>query len=99
MSKIDFNTLETSAISLIANGRYNDALKIYFFMADGDRSLDGGYLAKRIAQCYEALGDPHAAKYWYGRAIEENPIVNQDCTEARARLGNVSIDDLLISGG
>lgn len=94
MSKIDFNKLEMSAVRLIAHGRYNDALRIYFFMSDGDASLDGGYLAKRIAQCYEALGDKYAAKYWYGRAIQENPVVNADCIKARENLGT-SIDDLL----
>jgi hypothetical protein len=60
-----------------------DALRIYYFMSDGDPSLDGGYLGKRIAQCYEALGELDAAKYWYGRAIEENPVVNSDCADAR----------------
>jgi hypothetical protein len=64
-------------------------------MSDGDPSLDGGYLGKRIAQCYEALRDLPAAKYWYGRAIEENPVVRADCIEAQRNLGNVSIDDLL----
>jgi tetratricopeptide (TPR) repeat protein len=95
MSEIDFNLLEVSAERLIANKRYHDALNIYFFMSDGDRSLDGGYLAKRIAQCYEALGDRHAASYWYGRAIEENPIVNAECAVAKARLGDLSLDSLL----
>jgi len=42
-------------------------------MADGDRSLDGGYLAMRIGECHEAQGELHAARYWYGRAVEENP--------------------------
>jgi hypothetical protein len=65
-------------------------------MADGDPSLDGGYLGKRIAECHEALGDLHAAKYWYGRAIEENPIVRADCVKARANLGSLSIEGLLM---
>ncbi len=93
--KYDFNLLEMSALRLIADERYHDALNIYLFMADGDPSLDGGYLAKKIAQCYQSLNDPHAAKYWYGRAIEENPVVNADCIEARANLGDTSIDRLL----
>jgi|ERR1700735_3382690 tetratricopeptide (TPR) repeat protein len=93
--KYDFNRLERAALSLAKQKRFNDALKIYYFMADGDPSLDGGYLGKRIAECYEALGDLHAAKYWYGRAIEENPIVRADCVEARENLGVLSIDDLL----
>lgn len=94
--KYDFNVLEMAAIRLIEGGRYRDALNIYLYMADGDPSLDAGYLAKRIAQCYKDLGDLHAAKYWYGRAIEENPIVNSDCVEARKNLGCISIDSLLL---
>jgi hypothetical protein len=41
------------------------------------------------------MKDLHAAKYWYGRAIEENPEVRADCVEARNKLENVTIDDLL----
>jgi len=97
MTKYDFNNLELSAIRLIEEGRHADALKIYYFMSDGDPSLDGGYLGKRIAQCYEALGELAAAKYWYGRAIEENPVVNSDCADARNKLGDLSIKDLLLT--
>lgn len=64
-------------------------------MSDGDPSLDGGYLGKRIAQ-YEALGELAAAKYWYGRAIEENPVVNSDCADTRNKLEELSIRDLLL---
>lgn len=96
--KYDFNLLERAASRLMELRRPHDALRIYLFMSDGDQSLDGGYLGKRIAQCYEALGDPYAAKYWYGRAIEENPVVNADCEEARKKLGELSIDDLLSFG-
>lgn len=97
-SAYDFNELEMAAARHMSAGHYDRALAIYFYMSDGDPSLDGGYLGKRMAQCYEALGELHAAKYWYGRAIEENPIVNVDCSEARARLGNVTIDDLVREG-
>jgi hypothetical protein len=93
--KYDFNDLERAAARHIEAERYRDALAIYFFMSDGDPSLDGGYLAKRIAQCYTCLGELRAAKYWYGRTIEENPVVNADCMEARKNLGSVSIDELL----
>jgi hypothetical protein len=41
------------------------------------------------------MGDLHAARYWYGRAIEENPVVRVDCVEARKRLEYVTIDELL----
>lgn len=90
----DFNNLETAAAALKADGRHRDALRIYFFMADGDPSLDGGYLGGRIAACYEQLGELDAARYWYGRAVEENPAVCVDEAAARARLGEISIDGL-----
>jgi tetratricopeptide (TPR) repeat protein len=93
--KYDFNKLEEKAKNLLESGLPREAIKIYLFMADGDRSLDGGYLGKKIAQCYEAMNDLYAAKYWYGRAIEENPEVRVDCVEARKRLESVTIDGLL----
>lgn len=93
--KMDFNKLEIRAQELIDMGLSHDAIKIYLFMADGDQSLDGGYLGERIAQCYEQLKDLHAAKYWYGRAVEENPEVRVKSVEARKRLEFVTIDDLL----
>jgi tetratricopeptide (TPR) repeat protein len=92
--RYDFNILEKRAQALIDSGRANDAIKIYLFMADSDPSLYAGYLAMRIAECYEAIGDLHAAKYWYGRAIEENPI-RTNCVEARRRLDTINIDDLI----
>jgi len=94
MKKYDFNMLEEKAKNLLDLKLPREAIKIYLYMADGDQSLDGGYLAKKIAQCYEAMNDLHAAKYWYGRAIEENPEVRVDCVEARKRLEFVTIDDL-----
>lgn len=93
--KYDFNKLEEKAKRLLDLGLPQEAIKIYLFMADGDESLDGGYLAKAIAQCYEEMKDLHAAKYWYGRAIEENPEVRVDCVEARKRLDYLTIDSLL----
>ena len=90
----DFNKLEATATYCRDEGRYRDALRIYLWMADGDPSLDGGYLGGRIADCYERLGELDAARYWYGRAIEENPTVRLDETAARTRLGNISISDL-----
>jgi tetratricopeptide (TPR) repeat protein len=92
--KYNFNVLEKRARELIDAGRISDALKIYFFMADGDPSLDGGYLGMKIAECYEAIGDLQVAKYWYGRAVEEN-IGRDNCFEALQRLEGVSIDDLV----
>jgi hypothetical protein len=69
----DFNVLEKAAKELVLSGRPHDAVKIYLFMADGDQSLDGGYLGEKLGGCYEMVGDLHAAKYWYGRAVDENP--------------------------
>ena len=41
------------------------------------------------------IGDLHTARYWYGRAIEENPEVRSKSVEARKRLSKVSIDNLV----
>jgi hypothetical protein len=87
--------IEAKAQKLLDLKLPHEAVKIYLFMADGDQSLDGGYLGRRIAECYEKMNDLHAAKYWYGRAIEENPVVLVDCVEARKRLEYVTIDDFL----
>jgi len=92
--KYDFNVLEQRARELVEAGHANDAARIYLFMAEGDPSLDGGYLGKKLGECYELLGDLHAAKYWYGRAVEENPA-REDCVAARRRLASVTIDDLV----
>lgn len=92
----DFNILEQRAQELIDAGRAKDAIRIYLFMADGDPSLDGGYLGKKLGECYERLGDLHAAKYWYGRAVEENPAARKDCAAARERLEGVTINDLVL---
>ena len=97
--RYDFNVLEMKAKELCGSGRPQDAIKIYLFMADGDQSLDGGYLGQRIAECYESLGDLHAAKYWYGRAVEENPDVRLDAVKARKRLETITIDKLIESPG
>jgi tetratricopeptide (TPR) repeat protein len=92
---LNFNDLERRAKDLIAKGKISDAINIYLFMADGDQSLDAGYLGERLGECYERVGDFHAAKYWYGRAVEENPEVRLTSVEARKRLRHVSIDPLL----
>ncbi|MEZ0225894.1 MAG: hypothetical protein ACAH83_15170 [Alphaproteobacteria bacterium] len=96
MNQYDFNILEKRAKELTDAGRPHDAIRIYFFMADGDSSLDGGYLSEKIAQCYESMGQLYAAKYWYGRAVEENPEVRRDSAKALKDLdGLVTIEDLL----
>ncbi|CDZ49250.1 hypothetical protein [Neorhizobium galegae] len=95
MTRQDFNHLERTAKKLIGDGNVVDAIKIYLFMSDGDASLDAGYLGERLGICYEQLGDLHAAKYWYGRAVEENPEVRLEAAQAYERLSNVGIDHLV----
>ena len=94
--RCDFNGLERRAQELVDAGRYKDAIRIFLFMGDGDPSLDGGYLGERLGQCYEAVGELAAAKYWYGRAVEENPSVCERSAEALVRLKDiVNLDDIL----
>ena len=50
---------------------------------------------KSSASATKSLGDLHAAKYWYGRAVEENPEVRLVSTESRKRLQRVGIDDII----
>jgi hypothetical protein len=40
-------------------------------------------------------GRPDEAKYWYGRAIEENPVANAHCVDEILKLGEITIDHLL----
>jgi tetratricopeptide (TPR) repeat protein len=89
--------LETSAMELLQRGRTADALKIFYRLAEGDPSLDGGYLGWRIGQCYEALGDLNAAHYWHTRAVEINPAVRTLSVEALKRIGDPALDELLIT--
>jgi hypothetical protein len=93
----DFDILQKKAVSLEENGLLKDALKIYLFMADGDTSLDGGYLGERIGHLYEKMGELHAAKYWYGRAVEENPEI-EFYQQARRRLEHININDVVDPG-
>jgi hypothetical protein len=91
----DFNALEDAATRLVLAGRPHEAIKIYLVMADGDPSLDAGYLGERLGICYEQAGDPHAAKYWYGRALEEGAGVRLEAARGRERLEGINIDHLL----
>lgn len=90
----DPNVLEARATKLKEARRERDAMAVYLYMADGDPSLDAGYLAMQIGACCERLGDLHSARWWYGRAVEENPSIN-DYGEARRRLEHVGIAALL----
>ena len=91
----DPNALEDAAKRLVLSGRPHDAIKIYLFMADGDPSLDAGYVAERLGVCYEQAGELHAAKYWYGKALEEGPGFRPEAEKGRSRLQNITIDELL----
>ncbi|UWU12780.1 hypothetical protein N2599_11395 [Rhizobium sullae] len=57
MARYDFNHLEGRATKLVEAGEIADAIKIYLFTADGDKSLDAGYLGEKLGDCYEKLGD------------------------------------------
>jgi hypothetical protein len=46
--KYDFNKLEEKAKNFLDSGLPHEAIKIYLYVADGDQSLDGGYLAKKL---------------------------------------------------
>lgn len=87
----DFNILERIASALKDQGRYRDALRVYFYMAEGDPSLDGGYLGSRIGECYECVGELDDARYWYSREAEESASRS---SEGAIRLGPISIEDL-----
>jgi len=90
----DFNVLEQRASMFMEQGANSRALKIYLHMADGDSSLDAGYLGFRTDECYERLGDRHAAKYSNVRAIEENPAIEL-YSSARKRVQHVGIGHLM----
>lgn len=92
----DPNKVARRAQEMSASGRPEDAIKLYLYLADGDPSLDGGYLGKKLGECYEQLRDYHAASYWYGRAVEENPEVRKDCLAARERIAATSSVDYLM---
>jgi hypothetical protein len=91
----DFNVLERCGQRLIDEGRHQDALTVYLYMADGDPSLDAGHLGARIGECYTALGQPYAAKYWFGRAVDENPVVNAGLEQRREQIGPYPLSTLI----
>lgn len=88
------NRLEQAGQGHMASAAFREALAVYFELADGDPSLDAGYTAMRIGECYEGLSELHAARYWYGRAVEENPSV-PEYRAARARLEDLDLAGLV----
>jgi lipopolysaccharide biosynthesis regulator YciM len=93
--RYDFNILEAAAQKFMETREFNKAIRVYLFMADGDQSLDGGYIGEKLGQCYEGLGDLSAAKYWYGRAVEENPEARTLSAIRRKSLEHIGIDDIV----
>jgi len=93
--RFDMNKLERAAAEFRRTGEYAKAIRIYLFMADGDASLDGGYLGEQLGSCYEAIGDLQAARYWFGRAIEENPEVRLHSSRRRQELEAYDVEDLV----
>jgi len=91
----DLNVLERAARRFMATGEFAKAIRIYLSMADGDPSLDAGYLGEKLGECYEALGQLDAAKYWYGRAVEENPEVRTLAKQRREALAALTVADIV----
>ena len=94
MTKFDFNNLEKLALQLQKSLRHEEAIAIYLFMSDGDRSLDAGHLAFCLAHCYRFLNRLPEAQYWARRAVEENPSIDV-YQELKKDLGAISIEAIL----
>ena len=92
--RYDCNVLERAAQDLLHRGVPKDALRIYLFMADGDNSLDGGHLGARIGECHERMGDLASARFWYDRAVEENPDIDR-YVALRIKREEINIYDLI----
>jgi hypothetical protein len=61
-----------------------------------DRRYDFNLLEKAAQDlCYDAIADSHAAKFRYGRAMEEGAGAWPDRIKARKRLDAVTIDNLV----
>lgn len=88
------NSLYGLVYGLKDKGLHKEALDILYEMADGDPSIEAGLYGYLIGECYEQIGDQMAARYWYGRAEEENPKITK-YAEARRRLESANIDSLV----
>lgn len=96
--KYNFNTLNDAALKFFESKFYDKAIDIYIFMGDGDPSLDGGFIAYWLGRCYQSLGSLQVAKYWYGRAVEENPQITL-YVEARQNLSEITPIKEIVSLG
>lgn len=92
---MDSETLQAFANQCLSDERIGTALAVYLHMAEGDPSLDGGSLGHAaVGECYEKLGGPHAARYCYRRAAEENPDIDLYRRDF-GRMASVRVEDLL----
>ena len=91
----DYNVLERAASSYFESGDYENAIRIYIYMAYGDTALDGGYLGERLGECYEKQGKLNVAKYWYERAFYESGESRIFAAERIEALKDVGIDDIV----
>ena len=91
---LDVNLLLFCAKEAYANDNVSDALAVYLLLADGDPSLDGGFTGFQIARCYEKAGDLFSAKYWAGRAVEENPGI-EEYVKYRNSFDNLSLEGII----
>lgn len=93
---MDANDMQAFADRSLQAGRYDAAIAMYLHMAEGDPSLDGGSLGHALGFCYERLGDLHAARYWYGRAVEENPGIEAYRRDFE-RMSSVRAEDIVLA--
>jgi tetratricopeptide (TPR) repeat protein len=91
----DYNVLESAASSYFERGDYENAIRIYIYMAYGDTGLDGEYLGERLGECYEMQGKLNVAKYWYERAFYESGESRLFVAGRLDALKDVGIDDIV----
>ena len=48
---MEFNAVHDRAVQMVRANRLQDALKLFYHLAEGDRSLDGGSLGHSIGEC------------------------------------------------
>jgi tetratricopeptide (TPR) repeat protein len=90
----DLNVLQKYASKYLEVGEFDEAIALFLEIAHSDKTLDAGYLAERIGFCYEQKRQFHVAKYWYDRAVEENPEIEAYKTAAR-RFTALTVDELV----
>ncbi len=76
-------------------GEYRRAAARFYALMDGDPSLEAGCNAEKLAACYDAMGEVQPARYWYRRAVEENPETHQHARARRQILEAHNVDHLV----